>query len=250
MARTVPAGVDTHLGDARSTVFHLIELIGTTTTYRYTDAPIAVTYGGNTYSNISFTLGDFVVDGDGELSTSVTFEDASRTIRTLAFSENLAQFAIKAWEVWADAENTFYGADLIFHGMCDGVRCEREDSPEPVATIAVRGVYGASAQGIGPTQEYSRTCRYKQFKGVECKYAGAATTCDRSYATCQSYRNQVNFGGFRFALDPGTTIQWGSNEPQPVEQRYSPPYEPSPAPSGNTGATSSPVPKRRSAGGR
>lgn len=43
----------------------------------------------------------------------------------------------------------------------------------------------------------SDRCRYVAwFKGVECKYAGADTTCKGSLADCEAKSNSTNFGGF------------------------------------------------------
>lgn len=38
-------------------------------------------------------------------------------------------------------------------------------------------------------------CRFREFKGLLCKYVGPETTCDRSLKTCRdTYDNSVNFG--------------------------------------------------------
>jgi len=39
-------------------------------------------------------------------------------------------------------------------------------------------------------------CRYKVFKGAQCKYVGVQTTCDRTLYTCRNtMKNSNNFGG-------------------------------------------------------
>ena len=44
---------------------------------------------------------------------------------------------------------------------------------------------------------YKNICRYYDFKGDRCQYAGAETTCDRSLDTCRNTMdNSINFGGF------------------------------------------------------
>ncbi len=48
------------------------------------------------------------------------------------------------------------------------------------------------------SSKYSSSCRWKVFKGSECKYTGSSSWCDRNYDTCDSYGNTSNFGGFRF----------------------------------------------------
>ena len=40
-------------------------------------------------------------------------------------------------------------------------------------------------------------CRYvANFKGAECGYSGAETSCDGTLATCREYGNSERFGGF------------------------------------------------------
>lgn len=47
-----------------------------------------------------------------------------------------------------------------------------------------------------PGRTYTReTCRWT-FKGIDCKYAGSATECNKRFARCSELNNTVNFGGF------------------------------------------------------
>lgn len=39
-------------------------------------------------------------------------------------------------------------------------------------------------------------CRYKEFKGALCAYAGAETECNRTFARCVALGNISRFGGF------------------------------------------------------
>lgn len=39
-------------------------------------------------------------------------------------------------------------------------------------------------------------CRYQEFKGTLCGYAGSETECDRTFARCKELGNQKRFGGF------------------------------------------------------
>ena len=57
-------------------------------------------------------------------------------------------------------------------------------------------LYSPLDRRFPPDRYYGSTCRFKFFKGIECKYASTKTTCDRSLATCRSYSNEANFGGF------------------------------------------------------
>lgn len=229
--------------NVKYTVFTVTELIGPSTTYRYTNAPIPITWGGFTWTNLSFALSQMVIDADGEAACTITFEDASRTIRGIALANDLNQFQVKVKEVWANEANTLFGEDLIFYGSCDGVLCSGEDDPNPSATLALRGLFADSAQATGPTQNYTINCRYEQFKGLQCKYVGAAVSCDRLYATCAAMvrtdgtPQQINFGGFRFVLGEGERVQWGPLEGDGYGLRDVPFFTPPPGWSGETHVT-------------
>ena len=217
-------------GDRRYTAFHLVELVGPTTTYRYTDAPLPVIWNGYTWTNVWFLPSEFVIDAEGEIAGSVTFEDATRTIRTLALATDLNKFVLKLFEVWADATNTKFGQDEIVRGQIDGVSCDGEGTENPLAVMTLTSVHAASAVGLGPRQSYEKNCTYEEFKGPECKYAGVATFCDRLFSTCAVYNNTPNFGGMRFALGEGETISWAIVTGT-TKRRHVRPVEP-PPPSG------------------
>lgn len=48
------------------------------------------------------------------------------------------------------------------------------------------------------TSKYAVSCRWRIFKGPECKYTGSGTYCDRTYDQCDKFLNTANFGGFRW----------------------------------------------------
>lgn len=43
---------------------------------------------------------------------------------------------------------------------------------------------------------WRNVCSYKDFKGLRCQYTGSEAICDRTLATCRSYANSINFGGY------------------------------------------------------
>ena len=47
-----------------------------------------------------------------------------------------------------------------------------------------------------PYRKFSRNyCPWK-FKDASCKYAGSATTCDKTLVRCRQFNNQINYGAF------------------------------------------------------
>jgi hypothetical protein len=134
--RDIDAGIEAHYttwpdGDQRYTAFQLIELVGPAVTHRYTDAPIPVIWNGFTWTNVWFLPSEFVIDSEGQIAGSVNFEDASKTLRTLAMATDLNQYVLKLYEVWANATNTIFGQDEIVRGQIDGVSCDGEDRWQP-----------------------------------------------------------------------------------------------------------------------
>jgi phage-related protein len=62
-------------------------------------------------------------------------------------------------------------------------------------------LYSPLDRKFPPDRYFGSTCRYKVFKGAECKYIGGQATCDRNHDTCSTYGNLANFGGFPGLFD-------------------------------------------------
>jgi len=57
-------------------------------------------------------------------------------------------------------------------------------------------LYSPMDMRFPPDRYFGTTCRYQYYKGIECKWGGPQSSCDRSITTCRTYGNQINFGGF------------------------------------------------------
>lgn len=52
-------------------------------------------------------------------------------------------------------------------------------------------------QMLSPRERYlANHCRYKEFKGAKCGYAGTDGSCNRTFADCRAKGNSQRFGGF------------------------------------------------------
>lgn len=243
--RVLDAGFAAHINDEHIVTFTLCQIDGAAVTYRFTNAPLDLLWGGFLWSHIDFELQELVIDPDGELATSLTFENVSQTIQTIALVEDFQERVLTVWEVWADASSAIYGQDLLIYGSTDGCKCSGWDTGNPVATIGVRSVHAISDNVAGPRQDYTVNCRYDEFKGPQCKYAGLVTACDRLYSTCLALGNTPNFGGFRYVLGPNETFTWGTVK-GPIVMRPQPPLEPPPPPP--VASQPDPPPRRRAVG--
>jgi hypothetical protein len=79
----------------------------------------------------------------------------------------------------------------VFQGNLDSWNLDEEKINITVASEMVQWNQKTLAK-------YSPSCRWKSFKGTECKYNGSQPDCDRTYARCEALSNTANFGGFRW----------------------------------------------------
>jgi len=64
---------------------------------------------------------------------------------------------------------------------------------EQWCSFTCQGEYGL--QSRRPQQRYMKDFCMLQFKGCQCAYAGAETTCNKTYTRCLELENQMRFGG-------------------------------------------------------
>ena len=79
------------------------------------------------------------------------------------------------------------------------------------SVVLTCSLYSPLDKRFPPDRYYGGTCRYKYFKGAECKYSDSETTCDRSLSTCRILENQTNFGGFPGIYDRGVAFLFSRN---------------------------------------
>jgi len=63
------------------------------------------------------------------------------------------------------------------------------------ATFVLTSKFDISSLEL-PRRKYNKNNCPWLFKGTDCKYAGADTTCDKTLTDCRTKSNQINFGGF------------------------------------------------------
>ena len=111
------------------------------------------------------------------------------------------------WPPYLDEDDDIEGRFIIFRGRI-GAREHGE-----VTTLSLLPFRTSWSMKTGslllPT-----VCRFAManlFKDPEtCQYGGSETTCDGALTTCQSYGNEIHFGGHPLMLKPNTVIQVGT----------------------------------------
>jgi len=97
------------------------------------------------------------------------------------------------------------GHTVLFPGILDRVEIEYGR-----ARFEVLNSFVAWAM-LTPRRHHSATCPWT-FKGTNCGYAGALTSCDKSWTQCTERARTADFGGFRWiqSLESGDKqITWG-----------------------------------------
>jgi hypothetical protein len=177
-------------------------------TYCWTDAPFSITYGGNEYQQQWFSVGDTVIDDAGNQAVQLVFPDVGQIVRGLLYNEDWSYRPATLREVWLDANRVAIEAFIVADGRADGGTANFEDASEPV-TISI--VPDSDAEGApGPAQSHESSCRYvRQYKGLQCGYAGLLPTCAGTFTDCAAHSNTPRFGGFPYAPKPGTVLRVG-----------------------------------------
>lgn len=217
MSKSISQVVLDELGTNEIISFNLFEFTDGINTYRYTDCdiPLWVTVDGTTA--VEFTPRGFTFDNinysEGNIIDSATLKvDNVDQIMSSIFLGSVVQGnEATLWICILNSNKSILGVAPIFMGNIDGWALDESLIDISISNIFTRWHNSAN-------NRYSPSCRWKKFKGTECKYAGAETECDRSYARCIELGNTANFGGFRWLpdLENRTNIWWG---PKPKEQK-------------------------------
>lgn len=106
-------------------------------------------------------------------------------------------------------EGAFIGSTIIWDGFVSGWTHSK-------GIMKVKAVSVFDRWSNLTTSKFTHSCRWKKFKGIECGYSGAETSCDRSYDTCNDiYSNKDNFGGFRWIMSSKSKPSHGGGEVKP-----------------------------------
>jgi hypothetical protein len=160
-----------------------------------------------------FRLSAIGREGGGEVGVDIEFHDENAVIETIALAYDFRDWPVELSEVWFDDDGLVIGRVVwIGDGRTNGVVINRGAETAGGVTATVQVAPRKSwMQEPGPRRSYTTSCAWT-FKDADCAYAGATTTCDRTYAACLAIGNTIRFGGFRFAPRAGTILTWGTRE--------------------------------------
>tara|TARA_R110002096_G_scaffold309135_1_gene503617 strand:+ start:2373 stop:2936 length:564 start_codon:yes stop_codon:yes gene_type:complete len=138
--RTTSSAVQAEISAAANTPVHLVEVTLGATVYRITDAYIALTWGGNEYSQAGHFLGFSDIEESATLQVSkltVSLSAIDKTFVSLLLSQDYLDRPIKIYKGFLDAAGALIVDPLlVFEGRIDSPIIQ-EDPDAGTATIAV-----------------------------------------------------------------------------------------------------------------
>ena len=187
------------LQDQRARV--LLELAATTATWYWCTGQEPIVYGGDTYLPKPFEIDDITVSTPSDAETSVTVDDGNGAIYAESALNRLSGRSLTITVQVLDEG----GAWRSLHASTWKVGGKSGTCGQDVTLKLSWGDGKRPRHGL---QEGSRACPHA-FKGTRCAYAGADTVCLKTWTDCDSKSNTANFGGLRYAPEPGDTLTLG-----------------------------------------
>lgn len=164
---------------------------GVGTALRYAANNEDVEFDGNTYTAFPLQIDSTRYSSKGEIPTvRLSVSNVTQILQSyLSDYEGLVGKTVLVTVVNSDNLGEDYSELEIEFSILD-----TESNPEWV--IFTLGASNPLRKRF-PLQRYmANQCNWADnFKGAECKYAGAETVCDGSYRQCKEFDNVENFGG-------------------------------------------------------
>ena len=153
-----------------------------------------VTFNGVLYTAFPISIEALTENVQGQVdSVKVKISNVSRVVQYYIENYDFREKKVTLTQVWADQlADTDNVMSYIFY-------IDRYTSSEQVVEFECSSKFDVADVEL-PWGRYMRgVCRWLSvggFKGTQCGYAGALTTCDGTLANCRIRTNQARFGAF------------------------------------------------------
>ena len=191
--RTLPPATTTQAALSEQAPTLLVAISGwLTSVVRWAHSDADVVVGSDTYTARPFTVSQLTVGLGGQaLSLTLTVSNQDLYVSQLCAQADPRGATVTVYRVFLDDVNSIYT-------FADSLEITSYTLTEKAAMFRC-SVLGKYLKKRVPLRTFDRTCPW-EFKGPECGYTGAATSCDHTDETCKSYNNFANFGGFLFVI--------------------------------------------------
>lgn len=172
--------------------FHLLSL-EFSPPLRYTTCDVPLAFQGNLYTPRSFEVGELqysIDSGVDSVTVSIDVADRDPSLLVEFVGGTPGDTTAHLYLQVLDANYKEIATAVLFSGKIDSY----EHSTDVLTTTI------ASFHSLWNKMTMERStphCR-RNFRQVDCGYAGAETACDRSYIRCGQLANTTRFNGFRF----------------------------------------------------
>ena len=238
MSRSIPANIITKFESGEITSFHLFKYEVNGTIYPITDCEVSIysnadgTYRtylsrGFSFDEISYSNGNIIdscslkIDNIDGVLTSIfvdnTIIDEPCELYLAIINDENNSITDEAGNLITDEAGVYITDDYknkvlntqqLFNGVLNDFSLDESELSITATSIFTKWDQNSNIK-------HSSLCRWKEFKGTECRYSGAQTKCDRTYARCIQLSNTSNFGGFRWLKNiEDLDIYWGPTPSQ------------------------------------
>lgn len=149
-----------------------------------------IVFNGQTYLKFPISHDTISENSQGTIDTvRVVLSNISREVQAYLEVYDFRSKKVTIRLVWAnELDEADAYLDEIYY--IDHYEANAKD-----VTFTLTSRFDVLEQSI-PAAVYTRTiCRYPEFKGPECQYAGGETSCNRTFQRCKELQNTKHFGG-------------------------------------------------------
>ncbi|MBI5872996.1 MAG: DUF2163 domain-containing protein [Candidatus Omnitrophica bacterium] len=172
-------------------LYTLFNYDGAGNNLRFAEADADITFDGLIYQRFPVTHEFIGENTGGEIDTvTIRIANVSRLIQSYLELYDLRKTKVTIALVWANQLSN-PTAKIVHTFYIDGIPSANEMD----VSFTLSSKFNALDLRL-PKRRYSRHhCEWTIFKGTECGYAGAGTSCNKTLQQCQAYLNQLRFGG-------------------------------------------------------
>lgn len=205
----LPSWISTHKGDTVRSTWMLVKL-GLATPLYLTDCDQPIVYDGHTFTPALLSVDGVQADlsmasgSAGRLTLSSGGGHWQPLLEEIAGGNR--NFEVSIWEAWLDP--TTLPSPVPPANAVRSVAVSRIEAAEWDVSLFVATLAPSADPSLGrlPFREYGPSCTYRRFKGAQCGYSGAATSCARTIEDCTAKSNQTRFGGFELLNDADEAV--------------------------------------------
>jgi len=149
-----------------------------------------VVFNGNTYNPFPISHSEISENSNTEIETlQISVSNVSRFVQQFCKDNELRGKEVKIITVFKDK------LDVSTAKIEDKYYIDSYEINEKTANFTVSTKFDVLGVNL-PKRVFSKnSCKWK-FKDSSCKYSGNETSCDKTFESCVTLNNVVNFGGF------------------------------------------------------